>query len=111
MTLNLGMNMSKIDLESLSVAELEALKNGIDAKIEQKKRGELLELRAKIDDLVDNSPFTLEEVLEAQPMKRPVLPKYRNPNDSSQTWTGRGRKPIWVEQYLENGGSLENIAI
>ena len=40
-----------------------------------------------------------------------VAPKYRNPEDSKATWTGRGKQPIWVRDYLENGGTLESITI
>lgn len=28
-----------------------------------------------------------------------VQPKYCNPANPSQTWTGRGRKPAWVKNY------------
>ena len=40
-----------------------------------------------------------------------VAPKYRNPEDAKATWTGRGKQPIWVRTYLENGGTLESITI
>lgn len=103
--------MTDINLAELSVEQLEALKGDIDKAVEGKKTSELLEVRAKLDELIDNSPFTLEEVLEAQKMRKPVEPKYRNPNDANQTWTGRGRKPLWVVEHLENGGSLEDVLI
>lgn len=38
-------------------------------------------------------------------------PKYRNPNDSSQTWTGKGRKPAWVVDSLNNGKALDELLI
>lgn len=37
--------------------------------------------------------------------------KYRNSIDPSQTWSGKGRKPEWVNTYLANGGELENLRI
>lgn len=37
--------------------------------------------------------------------------KYRNPNDSSQTWTGKGRKPGWVVDSLNNGKVLDDLLI
>lgn len=40
-----------------------------------------------------------------------VPPKYRNPADAEQTWTGRGKQPVWVREHVENGGSMEEIAI
>ncbi len=40
-----------------------------------------------------------------------VPPKYRNPNDPSQTWTGRGRQPRWVAELLSQGYTLEQLKI
>lgn len=38
-------------------------------------------------------------------------PKYANPADASQTWTGRGRQPNWVKEGLSSGKALEDFAI
>ena len=35
-------------------------------------------------------------------------PKYRSSVDSTLTWTGKGRKPKWIQTYLDNGGDLED---
>lgn len=39
-----------------------------------------------------------------------IPPKYRNPADKSQTWTGRGRAPAWVAELYEQG-KLEKALI
>ena len=39
-----------------------------------------------------------------------VAPKYKNPADSAQTWTGRGKSPVWV-QALKNAGTLDSALI
>jgi len=39
-----------------------------------------------------------------------VAPKYKNPSDPTQTWTGRGKSPVWV-QALKNTGSLDSALI
>ncbi|MEZ5476604.1 MAG: H-NS histone family protein [Thiolinea sp.] len=103
--------MTDLNLHGLSVQELENLKNGIDGMIEHKRVSELLALRDKVDELVDDSPFTLEEVLEARKFRKPVPPKYRSPDDPSLTWTGRGRQPKWVEAYVNGGGDLDAIRV
>lgn len=41
----------------------------------------------------------------------PVPPKYRNPNNPTETWTGRGRQPKWVSALLEQGYTLEQLKI
>lgn len=39
-----------------------------------------------------------------------VKPKYQNPKDTSQTWTGRGRAPVWAAA-LQKSGKLESALI
>jgi len=40
-----------------------------------------------------------------------VAPKYRNPNNPDQTWSGRGRAPGWMAAHLEAGGEKADLAI
>ncbi|MBU3646991.1 MAG: H-NS histone family protein, partial [Limnohabitans sp.] len=39
-----------------------------------------------------------------------VAPKYRNPANPEQTWTGRGVSPAWV-QSLKAAGTLDSALI
>jgi DNA-binding protein H-NS len=39
-----------------------------------------------------------------------VAPKYKNPADPTQTWTGRGKSPVWV-QALKAAGTLDSALI
>jgi DNA-binding protein H-NS len=39
-----------------------------------------------------------------------VAPKYRNPSNHEQTWTGRGVAPAWV-QALKTAGTLNTALI
>ena len=34
---------------------------------------------------------------------RKVQPKYRNPEKRSETWTGRGRMPLWMVALVKKG--------
>ncbi len=38
-------------------------------------------------------------------------PAYRNPSNSAETWTGRGRKPKWVRDAIARGVCLEDLTI
>lgn len=40
-----------------------------------------------------------------------VPPKYRNPANPSQAWTGRGKPPIWIKTHIESGGRKEDYLI
>ena len=37
--------------------------------------------------------------------------KFRHPKDASLTWTGRGRKPGWLNEAVKKGAKLESFAI
>ncbi len=39
-----------------------------------------------------------------------VAPKYRNPANAEQTWTGRGVSPTWVQE-LKTAGKLDTALI
>jgi H-NS histone family len=40
-----------------------------------------------------------------------VRPKYQNPDNHSEKWSGRGRKPKWVEETLASGKKLDDMLI
>ena len=52
---------------------------------------------------------------EAQPAapsaRAKVAPKYRNPDNPAETWTGRGRQPRWVQAALAARRTLSDLAI
>lgn len=104
--------MSNVDISNLSVLELEKLKGSIESAIANRRDGELLSLREAIEDMVERSGFTLEEVMQARSTKKRIVkPKYSNPNNPEQTWSGRGRKPGWVEEWISGGRDLNDCLI
>ena len=49
-----------------------------------------------------------------QRVKRPyprVLPKYRNPAQPAETWSGRGKQPRWLTAQLRSGKKLNDFLI
>jgi DNA-binding protein H-NS len=38
-------------------------------------------------------------------------PRYRNPENPAETWSGKGKRPGWVEAALAEGKSLESLEI
>jgi DNA-binding protein H-NS len=91
---------------SMSVDELweiyEEISKLLEAKIlaEKKMReGRLNSLPAKTDRLKAHRPYP------------PVVPKFANPDDPSQVWSGRGKQPQWVKEKLASGLALEDLSI
>lgn len=100
-------------IDDMSQDELKALKKRVDHALETVVERKKEAARKQLEEHAREMGFKLEDLLETKPRKarKTVAPKYRNPEDPEQTWTGRGRKPKWVEAYLDNGGSLDAIAI
>ncbi len=48
--------------------------------------------------------------VKASSTKKPVAPKYRHP-ESSATWTGRGKAPLWIVEAEKNGQSRQQFLI
>jgi DNA-binding protein H-NS len=42
---------------------------------------------------------------------RKVKPKYRNPAKRSETWTGRGRMPLWMAALVKKGKKPQDFLI
>jgi DNA-binding protein H-NS len=38
-------------------------------------------------------------------------PKYRNPDNPAETWSGKGKRPAWLEAALARGKTLESLQI
>ena len=116
------MNVNARELERLSIDELLMLYDRIglllSKRIENEKRKleeTLLSLRkgtAQERALVRHGGKLADTQRSSQRRKYPpVLPKYRNPNDRSQTWTGRGKKPRWVVEQLKAGKKITDFLI
>ena len=103
-----------IDLEKMSRDELLTLQKDVEralSTLEERKRAEA---RAAVEKAAREHGFSVDEILASTPKKAAAQknpPKYRNPEDPRQTWSGRGRKPDWIKNALENGKSLEDMAI
>lgn len=102
-----------MNLENMSLKDLKALQTQVARHIadfeDRRKRDALKELEDKARAL----GFSLEEIVGAKAARKraPAKPKYANPANKSETWTGRGRKPRWVEAALKAGKKLESLAI
>ncbi|MBV7377754.1 H-NS family nucleoid-associated regulatory protein [Maritimibacter dapengensis] len=112
----------KVNLKGKTRKELEKLKVDIDKQLAKLAEDEKKVALAAAEKAAKAHGFSLKELSGVKPGRKAaapkkqdgrskVAPKYRNPDNASETWTGRGRKPKWVEAYMANGGELDNILI
>lgn len=102
-----------IDINSLSLKELKDLQSQIAkaiASFEDRKRKEAL---AELEEIARAKGFSLAELtgLTVTRKRAPASAKYANPPDSSDTWSGRGRKPRWFVAALAAGQTPEDLLI
>jgi DNA-binding protein H-NS len=106
--------MAAVNVDRLSLREI----NDLEAKIAKAKAAARdkakSDLRDRIDRLVDGSGFTVAELYGFAPRGRgrsKSAAKYANPENKSETWTGRGRKPNWLVARLKKGAKMEDFAL
>lgn len=108
-----------MDLETLSLKELRQLVKDAEAAIASHKDREKRKALAEVEAFARErglNPSDLAE-LAGKRTKRvgggttAGAAKYANPHDSSQTWSGRGRRPAWAAAHLAQGGTLDQLAI
>ena len=102
-----------MDLDGLSLKELKELQNQVTRAIASFEDRARKAAAAELEELAKARGFSLGELVGmAGSRKRSVsVPKYANPADPSQTWSGRGRKPHWFINAIAAGKSPEDLAI
>lgn len=105
-----------MDISTLSVAELKSLLEKIPAEIKRREKEDKARIRKELEELAARSGYSLDELLgdaadKVAKVKRPAAIKYRHPLDSSLTSTGRGKRPLWMVEFLKNGGTLEQLSV
>ena len=110
-----------VNLKGMSRKELEKLRSDIDKAIEKIEVEDKKAAMAAAEKAAKAHGFSLSELTSDGKGKTrrksgkasgpKGAPKYANPADKSQTWTGRGRQPAWIKEGLSSGKSLEDFAI
>lgn len=124
--------MALPDITKLTVTELEELVKLCNSQIESRKKTKKKELAKTFRDLAKSEGLDVTDIIDEtgtgatrkrrgkkatgkkagrKKTRGKVAPKYRNPNNPRETWTGRGRKPLWVVAALDSGKKLQDLAI
>ncbi|MFC4726824.1 H-NS family nucleoid-associated regulatory protein [Coralloluteibacterium thermophilus] len=121
-----------IDLQNLSAKELsELIALANKRKKTLSKRKPAATVRRQVEKVARAGGYTIAELYGAEigsgsaTRKRAatkksaatrksagkVPPKYRNPANPSETWTGRGKQPRWLAAEVANGKKVEDFLI
>ena len=98
---------TKMSLRELQELELKVKK----AKLSMQERSRS-ELRQKLESMAAQAGFKLSDLFGGRGGKgRKVAAKYANPDNPSETWSGRGRKPRWLAARVRAGDRVEKFLI
>lgn len=104
-----------MDISSLSITELKALLTHIPKEIDRREKEEKVKILKELEALAFERGFSLGDLVggseTTKKERAPVPVKYRHPSNAELLWTGRGRQPKWVVEFLQNGGALEQLAV
>lgn len=100
------------ELDRMSLRELQELELKVKkarATVQDRSRSDL---RKKVESMLADAGFKISDIFGGRGGKgRTVAAKYANPDDPGETWTGRGRKPRWLNAKLQEGAKIEKFLI
>ena len=100
------------DIDRMSFKELQDLETKIKRAKSTAQEKTRTDLKVKVEAMVASAGFKLSDRFGGRGGKgRKVAAKYANPDDQSETWTGRGRKPNWLVAKLNKGAKMADFAI
>jgi len=103
-----------MDLENLTVEELEKLSKDAAAAALKKRERQKKDMRAQIEATVKAAGFHLDDIfyeMRGHEMRPTVMAHYRDPDNPENTWTGQGRRPKWLVAALAGERELEDFKI
>jgi DNA-binding protein H-NS len=112
----------KLNLDAMSIDEMwqlhEKITEVLSVRLTSEKR-ELEKRLAKLRHEKDKpllerpAPVDGDHNQKSRPQRKyaKVVPKYRNPNEPSETWSGRGKQPRWLTAALLTGHKIEEFVI
>lgn len=105
-----------IDLDSMSRKDLQKLRADVDkalATLADREKRAALEAaeRAAAEHGFSLAELTGMPVSKGRTARTKSDARYRNPANPDQTWSGRGRRPDWINAALSEGRDLADFAI
>ncbi|ALK98846.1 histidinol phosphate phosphatase [Massilia sp. WF1] len=107
-----------MDLSNMSLGDLRNLQEQIKQEMKQREQQEVQKAREQIMAIAQSVGVPLKDLIaaggrgvKATGKSGSVAVRFRNPDDESQQWTGRGRQPKWVKEWVEGGKSLDKLRV
>ena len=107
--------MSRKELEKLLADVQKALASARTRDQREAKKAAAkaaAEFGFSLNDIAETTaPFPKKKKTKAKAAKKPSKPVFFNPEDATQTWTGKGRQPNWYREQVAIGTDPETMCI
>ena len=107
-----------MDLSNMSLGDLRNLQEQVKQEMKKREHQEVQKAREQIMAIAQSVGLPLKDLINANARGAKsaqaggsVAVRYRNPADASQQWTGRGRQPNWVKEWVEGGKSIDQLRV
>ncbi len=102
-----------MDLSNMSVGDLRNLQDQIKQEMKKREHQEVQKAREQIMAIAQSVGVPLKELIATSGRAKTgtVAVRYRHPDNAAQQWTGRGRQPKWVKEWVEGGKSLDKLRV
>ena len=100
-----------MNLSNMSLAELRDLEEKTKREIKTREVEELSRARDEIMSIAQKLGVPLKHILATQGKAKAgkTATQYQHPDNAALQWSGRGRKPGWIKQWLDAGNALESL--
>jgi len=103
------------DLSHHSLSQLRTLEAQVVEELKTRHFLGVSQAREQILHIARSAGLSVKELFGGKGPKEPkAVPreaKYQHPDDSAKQWSGRGRQPGWVKDWLAAGKSLDDAQI
>jgi DNA-binding protein H-NS len=108
-----GRKMAGINVDKMSLKDINELESKLQKAKAQARDKARSDLKNKIEQILNGTGFTVADLFRVGRRGRgkSTIAKYANPDNRSETWTGRGRKPNWLVAKLNKGAKLSDFAL
>ena len=101
-----------VNISGLSLLELRALQEQIKQEVKKREQEDVAKAREQILAIAQKIGIPLKDIMGSEVRaKVTVAVRYRHPSDPALQWTGRGRQPKWVKDWVVSGKPLAALQV
>ncbi|WP_045393561.1 H-NS family nucleoid-associated regulatory protein [Falsirhodobacter sp. alg1] len=103
------------ELETMELSELKVLKKRVEKILESFEMRRKKAALEALETMAKEQGFSLSDFMDAASImteaRGQAAPKFANPYNPNETWSGRGRKPRWFIEAIKAGQTTNDLAI